>query len=237
MASMIGGLQLPCTNKKAHQLSSPSSSSSSCSLISRGGRSPLRSSLRLKPKSLGSRRSFHFQSIFLEPFLIIKCITALLGAKEEERKKPVTQEKLDDWIKQSISEIVRSVGEAPFLVHIFSGEGKGVRKEREAALPESWPSIKKRWDHENCTPPDGIILVEELKYKDDDDEDGGVGHRSWGVVVQGRGMECAAACYILRTSRVRTSVGFCTHFCLVRAKAFGDPVELQLRNAWLQQEW
>jgi hypothetical protein len=34
---------------------------------------------------------------------------------------------------------------------------------------------------------------------------------------------------------VRSSAGFCTHFCLARAKCFGDPVELQLRNAWLNR--
>jgi hypothetical protein len=56
----------------------------------------------------------------------------------------------------------------------------------------------------------------------------------FGLVVQARGMDCVS-CYVLDTCRVRSSAGFCTHFCLARAQCFGDPVELQLRNAWLNR--
>lgn len=131
-----------------------------------------------------------------------------------------------------------NIGEAPFLVHIFSN-GPMLRLEREEALPESWPSIKKRWDQGTCAPPDGVILVEELKDEDTAVEDGGTkgaeeeASKTWGLVVQGKGMDCAS-CYILNTCRVRSSTGFCTHFCLLRAKCFGDPFEMQLRQAWLQ---
>uniref|UniRef100_J3LSL9 Uncharacterized protein n=2 Tax=Oryza brachyantha TaxID=4533 RepID=J3LSL9_ORYBR len=44
-----------------------------------------------------------------------------------------------------------------------------------------------------------------------------------------------ASCYVLDTCRVRSSAGLCTHFCLARAQCFGDPLELQLRNAWLNR--
>lgn len=110
-----------------------------------------------------------------------------------------------------------------------------LRLEREEAQPESWPSIKKRWDQGARAPPDGIILVEELKDEDGAEEEEGeaAATKTWGLVVQGKGMDCAS-CYILNTCRVRSTVGFCTHFCLLRAKCFGDPFEMQLRNAWLQ---
>ncbi|XP_008808768.1 uncharacterized protein LOC103720708 [Phoenix dactylifera] len=163
-----------------------------------------------------------------------------------EEKEPVTPEKLEQWMRDSIGEIVKNIEEAPFLVQIFSGGGCGagregaLRVEREAASPESWPRMSKRWDEERRK-PDGVILVEKLT----DAEETGAGEegratstpsgpRTWGLVVQGRGMDCAS-CYILNTSRVRSSMGFCTHFCLVRAKCFGEPFELQLRKAWLQR--
>ncbi|RRT60605.1 hypothetical protein B296_00005091 [Ensete ventricosum] len=167
--------------------------------------------------------------------------------KMEERREVVTPEKLDRWLRESIGEIVRNIGEAPFLMHIFSDGGRGgtapaVRLEKEAASPEIWPRIKKRWDKEDST-PDAVILVEGLEEGAEEDgtrvEEATVGvvcrrvSRTWGLVVQGRGMDCVA-CYILNTTRVMSSMGFCTHFCLVRAKCFGEPVDVQLRNVWLQ---
>lgn len=141
---------------------------------------------------------------------------------------------------------MKNIGEAPFLVQIFSkGErNKEVRVETEAATPDSWPHIQKRWSHKKSQPtPDGIILVNELRedLEEGHEEqsigsDGGAMAESskvWGLVVQGRGMECVA-CYILNTCRVLSPAGCCTHFCLARAQCFGDPLELQLRNAWLQ---
>ncbi|KAJ6808729.1 uncharacterized protein M6B38_165320 [Iris pallida] len=152
----------------------------------------------------------------------------------DDDNSKVTPEKLDQWIRDSVGEIVSNIGEAPFLVHIFSN-GPMLRLEREEALPESWPSIKKRWDR--GAPPDGIILVEELKDEDgaeeEEEAEAEAATKTWGLVVQGKGMDCAS-CYILNTCRVRSTAGFCTHFCLLRAKCFGDPFEMQLRNAWLQ---
>ncbi|RZR99388.1 hypothetical protein BHM03_00028903 [Ensete ventricosum] len=190
---------------------------------------------------------------------------------EEQPRESVTPEKLDQWMRESIGEvrdricsllqsfflvclafadlncnvvqIVRNVGEEPFLMRIFSfGGAPGVRLESEAALPESWPRIKKRWNRESRT-PDAIILVEVLEQEE---ESGAVAEeatatccvaggarRTLGLVVQGRGMD-SPACFVLDTTRVKSSLGFCTHFCLARAKCFGEPVYVQLRNAWLQ---
>lgn len=161
---------------------------------------------------------------------------AALYCREEANRGRITPEKLDQWIRDSVGEIVRNIGEAPFLVHIFSN-GPLLRLEKEEALPESWPSIKKRWDQGKCMPPDGIILVEELKDEDQivgssTTGEEGEGRKTWGLVVQGKGMDCAS-CYILNTCRVRSTVGFCTHFCLLRATCFGDSLETQIRKAWL----
>jgi hypothetical protein len=151
----------------------------------------------------------------------------------------------------SFDQIVKHVGEAPFLAQIFSngGRDKGVRVEREAATPDAWPHIQKRWAREKSQPPpDGIILVNELREDLEEghgEEHGGRPTQSigfdnglnqvWGLLVQGRGMECAA-CYILNTCRVFSPAGCCTHFCLARAQCFGDPIEVQMRNVWLQSK-
>ncbi|GJN23396.1 hypothetical protein PR202_gb11043 [Eleusine coracana subsp. coracana] len=170
---------------------------------------------------------------------------ALLGTEAEEEETEVVEkigeEKVEAWMRDSIAEIVRNIGEAPFLVHLFSGDD-GVTVRREPAAPESWPDVRRRWGPGGGERrPDGIILVEQLAAAA---VDGGAGagassaaeaaRQVWGLVVQARGMDCAS-CYVLDTCRVRSSAGFCTHFCLVRAQCFGDPVELQLRNAWLNR--
>ncbi|KAL0907330.1 hypothetical protein M5K25_021731 [Dendrobium thyrsiflorum] len=158
----------------------------------------------------------------------------------------ITPQKLDEWMRESIGEIVRNIGKAPLLVRIFSDESESKQLssmiEKEEATAESWLGIKKRWEQESSV-PDGLILVEELDAEEEEEGDVAAsneegGDRSnvrWGVVIQGRGMDCSS-CYILNTCKVQSSMGFCTHFCLVRAKCFGDPVGVQLKNAWLQSE-
>lgn len=156
--------------------------------------------------------------------------------EEDEVLEKVGEEKVEGWMRQSIAEIVRHIGEAPFLVHLFSsddGECERVTVRREPAAPESWQDVRRRWGPGGQRRPDGIILVEQVAA------DGGASaseaaRQVWGLVVQARGMECAS-CYVLDTCRVRSSAGSCTHFCLARVQCFGDPVELQLRNAWLNR--
>ncbi|CAA6663692.1 unnamed protein product [Spirodela intermedia] len=101
--------------------------------------------------------------------------------------------------------------------------------------------MQKRWNTGAASPPDGVILVEELKSEEEEpavsSDEGGTADSSsssktWGLLVQGRGVDCAA-CYILNTCRVRSPSGFCTHFCLARAKCFGETAAAQLRNSWL----
>lgn len=158
------------------------------------------------------------------------------GDEEEELEK-IGEEKVEGWMRESIAEIVRHIGEAPFLVHLFSDDDDaGVTMRREPASPESWPDVRRRWGPGGQRRPDGIILVEQVATAA---ADGGASateaaRQVWGLVVQARGME-RASCYVLDTCRVRSSAGFCTHFCLARAQCFGDPVELQLRNAWLNR--
>ncbi|KAL6843530.1 hypothetical protein ACP4OV_026592 [Aristida adscensionis] len=158
------------------------------------------------------------------------------GEEGEEAVEKVGEETVEGWMRESIAEIVRNIGEAPFLVHLFSGDGgeDRVTVRREPAAPESWPDVRRRWGPGGQRRPDGIILVEQVAAAAADGGASEAARQVWGLVVQARGMD-GAACYVLDTCRVRSPAGFCTHFCLARAQCFGDPVELQLRNAWLNR--
>eukprot|EP00268_Persea_americana_P037227 TRINITY_DN36885_c0_g1_i1.p1 TRINITY_DN36885_c0_g1~~TRINITY_DN36885_c0_g1_i1.p1 ORF type:complete len:267 (+),score=50.95 TRINITY_DN36885_c0_g1_i1:1871-2671(+) len=171
------------------------------------------------------------------------------GSRDKKHRAIVSPERLDEWIGQSITEIVGNISEAPFLVHVYSDRENGLptRLEREKGTEDNWPYIKTRWEEENGkNTPDGVILVKRLDG--DDDGRGQVAEveeknsdansssslcsRLWGIVIQGRGLD-RPACYVLETTRVCSSLGFCTHFCLSRAKCFGKSPELQLRDSWL----
>ncbi|EAZ28508.1 uncharacterized protein [Oryza sativa Japonica Group] len=172
----------------------------------------------------------------------------VFGGEEEEVVEKVGEERVEGWMRESIAEIVRHIGEAPFLVHLFNdddgGSGRGgagrVTVRRETASAESWPDVRRRWGPGGMRRPDGIILVEQIAAAvEEGGASAGAGaaeaaRQVWGLVVQARGMECAS-CYVLDTCRVRSPAGLCTHFCLARAQCFGDPLELQLRNAWLNR--
>ncbi|KAJ4978718.1 hypothetical protein NE237_009498 [Protea cynaroides] len=158
----------------------------------------------------------------------------------------ISSETLDVWMRDSVTEIVKNIKEAPFLVHVFSskknGETKVAKLNREKAVAEEWPFIKRRWEEKEergeCSTPDGIMLVEELKDENEEDSEGreeGSSTRSWGIVIQGRGVNCNPVCYILKTCRVGSpSIGFCTHFCLSKAQLYGAHTALQqMKNSWL----
>lgn len=171
----------------------------------------------------------------LEPRREVGLLESLIGEDGDDEQEEVGEERVEGWMRESIAEIVRHVGEAPFLVHLFRDgrEGDGVTVQREPASAEAWPDVRRRWGAGGQRRPDGIILVEQVAAAAV--EDGAEAARQvWGLVVQARGMECAA-CYVLDTCRVRSPAGFCTHFCLARAQCFGEPLELQLRNAWLNR--
>ncbi|KAI3844005.1 hypothetical protein MKW92_023618 [Papaver armeniacum] len=164
----------------------------------------------------------------------------------QEQVPPISAEKLHEWMTYSVSEIVKNIGEVPLLVHIYSGSPFTSIPipiiQKKKADPESWFGVTRRWE-EGSPVPDGIILVEQLHVDDDNyncikDENPNTTNCSsstetWGVVIQGRGADSASSCYILRTCRVGSLLGFCTHFCLVKAKCFGEIADLQLKNSWL----
>ncbi|KAL2535716.1 uncharacterized protein Fot_17107 [Forsythia ovata] len=151
--------------------------------------------------------------------------------------------KLDRWVKDSAVEIVSNLDEAPFLVHVYTPT-TGIKLVREKAMAEDWPFIKKRWEGGSPT-PNGIILVEELSYQEPEPESqqgkeileindqSRSSTKAWGILIQGKGINCTA-CYLLKTSTVRSVAGFCTHFCLVKVDCFVQHADILLQKMWLQ---
>ncbi|XP_026378976.1 uncharacterized protein LOC113273486 [Papaver somniferum] len=175
----------------------------------------------------------------------------------QEQAPPISAEKLHEWMTYSVSEIVKNISEMPLLVHIYSSKDKGGISpvgspltaipipiiEEKKADPDIWVGVTRRWEEGNPV-PDGIILVEQLNV--DNDSYNGIkvetpnmtnfsssNTTTWGVVIQGRGVHSASSCYILKTCRIGSLLGFCTHFCLIKAKCFGEIADLQLKNSWL----
>ncbi|KAL3365621.1 hypothetical protein AABB24_010642 [Solanum stoloniferum] len=144
--------------------------------------------------------------------------------KEDQKTEGVLSGKIDEWMNESVVDIVKNLKQAPLLVQIYSEDGKGqVKIKTERAVEEDWPMKKSQWEKRS---PDGLIFVGELGSEDEKlvEEEGEGITKAWGVVVQGKGMECSPACYLLKTSRVGAGFGmglFCTHFCYEKYRILG----------------
>ncbi|CAN0827480.1 hypothetical protein LINGRAPRIM_LOCUS2598 [Linum grandiflorum] len=150
-------------------------------------------------------------------------------------------ENIDSWLRDSVTEIVNNLVEAPLLVQVYADEGKKKKKlDTEKAVKEGdWERLIEKWKKRDLPLPEGIIFVEQLHDSGEAEEHPNDGvSEAWGIVVQGKGGECSGgpACYLLKTSRVGSGVGLgCTHFCLMRVKSFRESAKSQLKNCWLLQ--
>lgn len=163
-------------------------------------------------------------------------------------KEPVACEKVDRWMRESVEAIVKNLWKAPLLVQLYGkneDDEIGGVETKKAVDHDDWAVAKNRWNSGEAPLPDGVIFVEELSEKDDEEEIGqndvvdGI-TKAWGIVVQGKGLECGPACYLLKTTSVGvrsggSGPGFgcgCTHFCLVKVNSFWETAESQLNNCW-----
>uniref|UniRef100_A0A7N0ZUA8 DUF7804 domain-containing protein n=1 Tax=Kalanchoe fedtschenkoi TaxID=63787 RepID=A0A7N0ZUA8_KALFE len=165
-----------------------------------------------------------------------KMSTSMLKAKEvshvgsKEKRTKIDHEKMEGWMPDAVVEIVKNLKQAPLLVQVYDECGSA-RLKTEKAVAEEWPGVKESWRWGGGEAPEGVILVEELG---EEEEDGDEASKAWGVLVQGRGCEYGPACYLLKTSRVRSGVGAaCTHFCLTKVTGFRETAFSQLTNCWL----
>lgn len=157
----------------------------------------------------------------------------------------VVYEKMDEWMKDSVVEIVKNLREAPLLVQVYDKGERTTLKTEKAVEEESWPLVMERWGKREAPLPEGLIFVEQLEKDEEEEEEeeekeeeeAEATTRAWGVVIQGKGVDCGPVCYLLKTSRARSSgMGTCcTHFCLMRVKNFRESARSQLKNCWLLQ--
>lgn len=169
----------------------------------------------------------------------------------------VVYEKLDEWMRESVVDIVKNLRKAPLMVHVYRGEENGGKSDgastrmvmEKAVAEEDWEAVRGKWEAGEAPLPEGLIFVEELEERhqeeENDDDSDVIGEadgvtRAWGVVIQGKGAECPPACYLLKTSTAMAGLGCgfglgCTHFCMVRVNGFWETAESQLKNCWLLQ--
>ncbi|XP_061368066.1 uncharacterized protein LOC133311067 [Gastrolobium bilobum] len=158
------------------------------------------------------------------------------------------QERLDNWMRASVSEIVKNLKDAPLLVQVYPKSETATLATEKKVVVEDWPAVKERWESGETPLPEGVIFVEELGGDETENDGEQRGReerttRAWGIVVQGKGVGCDPVCYLLKTSRVGSGqghgMGICsTHFCLVKVKNFRETVQSQLKNCWLlQSQW
>lgn len=146
-------------------------------------------------------------------------------------KAAVVYKKFDEWMKDSVMEIVKNLKEAPLLVQVYDEGETTTLKTEKAMEEETWPVVLEKWGKREAPLPEGVIFVEQLE-----DEEEGTSTKAWGIVVQGKGADCGPACYLLKTSRVGSGLDmWCTHFCLMRVKNFEESAMSQLKNCWLLQ--
>ncbi|PPD72027.1 hypothetical protein GOBAR_DD31072 [Gossypium barbadense] len=131
--------------------------------------------------------------------------------QEKTRGKELSYEKIDEWMRDSVAEIVKRLPESPLLVQVFSDvKNNTTRTRTEKAEEDKWGLVKQKWEKGESPMPNGLIF--------------GIG-------------AAAPACYLLKTSKVGSGLGIrCTHFCLVRVKSFRETAFSQLKNCWLSQQ-
>lgn len=182
--------------------------------------------------------------------LLSICVDGLTSAEEMKTCPPVTSEKLEEWMRDSVIEIVKHIQEAPFLHYVFDRKSPSasLKKHRNYAdtfgKVDSWAKIRNSL---RDISPDAVILVQKLNQdispeseeenvlcngnkRQSSDQQGCTA--VWGLLIQGRSIG-ASACYILKTTQIVSTNGYCTSFCLTRAKCFGPTPLIQLTNSWL----
>ncbi|CAH8322880.1 unnamed protein product [Eruca vesicaria subsp. sativa] len=161
-----------------------------------------------------------------------------------ERKRGgsvVSREKLDEWLRDSVVEIVKNLRDSSLMVNLYAEGNGGLTTAVTNPAAEDWEEMEGRWGRGEERTPEGVVLVEKLDDDEVDDYDGGGacgegGTSAWGIVAQGRGTDSGPVCYLLKTTRVGSGVGaVCTHFCLVKVKSFRETAVSQLNNSWLVQ--
>lgn len=171
---------------------------------------------------------------------------------------PSAARRPEDWLEESVDEIVRHLQEAPFLQLIYDNQGR-LKTERQRVSSSGGAGKSERWNTLkgglSTAQPDGVVLVQRLDGNASDGHDDCLplsqeqgyqlpqhlragsndGTDFWGLLFLARTAACSA-CYVLQTTRVCSSLGICTRFCVTKARCFGPSVDKQIENLWLASQ-
>ncbi|KAF8048310.1 hypothetical protein N665_2565s0001 [Sinapis alba] len=129
-----------------------------------------------------------------------------------ERKRGgsvVSREKIKEWLRDSVVEIVKDLRESPLLVHLYAEANGGLSTTAKNPEAEDWKTMVGRWGRGDKRTPEGVIFVENGLWTDLLPTENDPGRSGMGTV--------------------------CTHFCLVKMKSFRETALSQLNNSWLVQ--
>lgn len=239
--------------------SSRRQSEESCRSITRACRLPLipsKKKFMIDVPSVCSNQKSHDPSRKLQARSML--ISSLSAPADRFSPPPPTGEKLDQWMKQSIIEIVNHIQDAPFVHYVFDKKSPlpgrwqkvpAIYISREGGRAEESWGILRNYIANIC--PDAMIYVQKLNSEckckycsahgysrrgsgEGEQEEGSTD--MWGLIIQGRGggVSCCAS-YILKTTRFVSANGCWTQFSLVKAKCFGECPCTQFIRSWLFQ--
>ncbi|KAK5770077.1 hypothetical protein PVK06_046227 [Gossypium arboreum] len=97
-------------------------------------------------------------------------------SSSKNKRKGIPYEKMDDWMRDSVAEIVKKLPESPLLIHVYSENATM----ETTAVEENWVSMKQKWKKGERAMPDGVIFVDQIQ---------GVEEGTWGIVVQSKSEE------------------------------------------------
>lgn len=155
---------------------------------------------------------------------------------EGEERRALAMKTMEHWMRESVVEIVQNLrGSSSLLAEVYTeGRGGEFTLKIGKAGAEDWPEIKEKWKKGETSSPDGIIVVEELKDEGEEDTKVKKEERFWGLMVQGKGFDCAPCCYVLKTNRPNTNLHIsCTYFVLIKVQNFNDSAKSQIDRSFL----
>ncbi|KAK4773383.1 hypothetical protein SAY87_028402 [Trapa incisa] len=176
-----------------------------------------------------------------------------IGTEVMEDRKGVSgavpDRRLDEWMNASLRHVVKSLREAPLFVQVYErnqGRDRFINLKTETEVgADYWDVVRVKWEGGEMPEPEGLMFVEEL-FDDDkekpeearlDDTTGDGVDQMWGILVQSKGSGYStAACYLLKTTRVSSGLGFCAVHChLMKVRNFKEKAKTQLNKSWLVQ--
>lgn len=141
------------------------------------------------------------------------------------RRQKISEEALKDANSWSPFRDSLSKADPDAVILVQKMEPSGGRRSSASCLPEAFQLANEEEERDEERGGESERVCRVLQAE-------GAETNVWGVLVQARGVH-TNACYLLKTTRVSSSAGTCTRYCLTRAQCCGASHIDQLESAWL----